>query len=74
MMSPRICRLDGRLFYFRLLMHATLNRKEHASMIDTNALQVSATSYRMPRQRLSLVRDGSLQSTWKYFANSLEAF
>jgi hypothetical protein len=43
-------------------------------MIDTNALQVSATSYRIPRQRLSLVRDGSLQSTWKHFANSLEAF
>ena len=30
--------------------------------------------YRIPRQRLSLVRDGSLRSTWKQFANSRDAF
>jgi hypothetical protein len=34
-MSPWICRLDGRHFCFRLLMHATSNQKEHASM-NTN--------------------------------------
>jgi DNA repair protein RadC len=31
-------------------------------------------TYRIPRQRLSLVRDGSLRSSWKQFANSREAF
>jgi DNA repair protein RadC len=31
-------------------------------------------SYRIPRQRLSLVRDGSLRSTWKQFSNSSDAF
>jgi DNA repair protein RadC len=31
-------------------------------------------NYRIPRQRLSLVRDGSLQSSWKRFSNSKEAF
>lgn len=31
-------------------------------------------NYRIPRQRLSLVRDGSLQSSWQRFANSREAF
>ena len=30
--------------------------------------------YRIPRQRLSLVRDGSLRSSWKLFANSRDAF
>lgn len=39
-----------------------------------NPQQESAKTYRVPRQRLSLIRDGSLQSTWKHFANSLEAF
>ena len=31
-------------------------------------------NYRIPRQRLSLVRDGSLQSGWKRFCNSKEAY
>ena len=30
--------------------------------------------YRIPRQRLSLVRDGSLRSSWKQFPNSRDAF
>ena len=42
----------------------------------TNSIpqQESSKAYRIPRQRLSLVRDGSLQSTWKRFSNSREAF
>lgn len=39
-----------------------------------NPQQLSATSYRIPRQRLSLIRDGSLQSTWKRFSGSHEVF
>jgi DNA repair protein RadC len=31
-------------------------------------------SYRIPRQRISLVRDGSLLSSWKYFSNSRQVF
>ena len=31
-------------------------------------------NYRIPRQRVSLVRDGSLLSSWKRFSNSREAF
>ena len=30
--------------------------------------------YRIPRQRISLVRDGSLRSSWKYFSNSRQVF
>ena len=41
---------------------------------EENPQQQSAKTYRIPRQRLSLIRDGSLQSTWKRFSNSLEAF
>lgn len=41
---------------------------------NENQQQESAKTYRIPRQRLSLIRDGSLQSTWKHFANSLDAF
>lgn len=33
-----------------------------------------AIIYQIPRQRLSLVCDGSLQSSWKHFGNSYEAF
>ena len=33
-----------------------------------------AKTYRIPRQRLALVRDGSLPSTWKHFRNSYDAF
>ena len=44
-------------------------------MTDTeNPQQEFVRIYRIPRQRLSLIRDGSLQSTWKRFSNSLEAF
>jgi DNA repair protein RadC len=39
-----------------------------------NPQQESAKTYRIPRQRLSLIRDGSLQSTWRHFGNSLDAF
>jgi DNA repair protein RadC len=31
-------------------------------------------NYRIPRQRISLVRDGSLLSSWKVFSNSRQAF
>ena len=31
-------------------------------------------NYRIPRQRISLVRDGSLLSDWKVFSNSRQAF
>jgi len=31
-------------------------------------------NYRIPRQRVSLVRDGSLRSSWKCFSNSRQAF
>lgn len=31
-------------------------------------------NYRIPRQRLSLVREGSFQSSWKRFCNSRDAF
>lgn len=30
--------------------------------------------YRIPRQRVSLIRDGSLLSSWKTFSNSRQAF
>jgi DNA repair protein RadC len=33
-----------------------------------------ASAEGIPRQRISLVRDGSLQSSWKRFSNSREAF
>ncbi|MBZ5500440.1 MAG: JAB domain-containing protein [Acidobacteriia bacterium] len=39
-----------------------------------NPQQQSARTYRIPRQRLSLIRDGSLQSTWKRFSGSHEVF
>jgi len=42
--------------------------------VNNNPQQESTRTYRIPRQRLSLIRDGSLQSTWKRFSNSLEAF
>ena len=41
---------------------------------NDNPQQESAKTYRIPRQRLSLVRDGSLQSTWKHFRGSHEVF
>ena len=41
---------------------------------NQNPQQISIKNYRIPRQRLSLMRDGSLQSTWKRFSNSREAF
>ena len=31
-------------------------------------------NYRIPRQRISLVRDGSLRSSWKIFSNSRQVF
>jgi DNA repair protein RadC len=31
-------------------------------------------NYRIPRQRISLVRDGSLLSSWKIFSNSRQVF
>ena len=31
-------------------------------------------NYRIPRQRISLVRDGSLRSSWKVFSNSRQVF
>jgi DNA repair protein RadC len=31
-------------------------------------------NYRIPRQRISLVRDGSLRSSWKIFCNSRQVF
>jgi DNA repair protein RadC len=31
-------------------------------------------NYRIPRQRISLVRDGSLLSSWKIFGNSRQVF
>lgn len=39
-----------------------------------NIQQESAKTYRIPRQRLSLVRDGSLPSTWKHFRGSHDVF
>jgi DNA repair protein RadC len=41
---------------------------------DQNPPLIPVKSYRVPRQRLSLVRDGSLRSTWKLFSNSRQAF
>ena len=41
---------------------------------NENPQQISARTYRIPRQRISLVRDGSLKSSWKLFSNSQEAF
>ena len=34
----------------------------------------AAKTYRIPRQRLALIRDGSLQSSWKRFSGSHEVF
>jgi hypothetical protein len=31
-------------------------------------------NYRIPRQRISLVRDGSLLSNWKVFSSSRQVF
>ena len=36
--------------------------------------QETVKTYRIPRQRVSLVRDGSLQSTWKRFTNAANTF
>jgi DNA repair protein RadC len=36
--------------------------------------QESTKTYLIPRQRLSLIRDGSLPSTWKRFSGSHEVF
>ena len=33
-----------------------------------------STNYRIPRQRISLVRDGSLLSNWKVFSSSRQVF
>jgi DNA repair protein RadC len=33
-----------------------------------------SVNYRIPRQRISLVRDGSLLSSWKIFGNSRQVF
>jgi DNA repair protein RadC len=41
---------------------------------NENLQQQSARSYRIPRQRISLVRDGSLKSSWKCFSHSRQAF
>jgi DNA repair protein RadC len=34
----------------------------------------NSANYRIPRQRISLVRDGSLVSSWKCFSNSRQIF
>jgi hypothetical protein len=41
---------------------------------NQNPQQISARTYRIPRQRISLVRDGSLKSSWKRFSYSHDAF
>jgi DNA repair protein RadC len=44
-------------------------------MISTeHSQQQSTKSYRIPRQRISLIRDGSLLCSWKRFCNSREVF
>jgi DNA repair protein RadC len=37
-------------------------------------VMTDSIKYRMPRQRISLVRDGSLLSSWKIFSNSRQVF